>query len=179
MAGVAITRMELSAGELRAAATAAMVRRILALALVLEGLDRQTAAKTCGMDRQTLRDWVHRYNSDGVAGLANRKSAGRPPKLTAEQKEAFKQLVEKGPDRAEDKVVRWRCADLKRRIETQFKVEVHERTVGKFLNALGYRRLSVRPQRKFPARPQTTPFIYMITAYHSLLARTANSVAKL
>src|SRR5271168_2168662 len=150
MAGVAITRMELSASELRAvgktAKTPAVVRRILALALVLEGEDRGTAAKTCGMDRQTLRDWVHRYNSDGVAGLANRKGVGRPPKLNAEQKEAFKQLVEKGPDRAEDKVVRWRCADLKRRIEKEFKVEVHERTVGKFLNALGYRRLSVRPQ---------------------------------
>ncbi len=150
MAGVAITRMELSASELRAAAraakTPAVVRRILALALVLEGEDRGTAAKACGMDRQTLRDWVHRYNSDGVAGLANRKGAGRPPKLNAEQKEAFKQLVEKGPDRAEDKVVRWRCVDLKRRLETQFNVEVHERTVGKFLNALGYRRLSVRPQ---------------------------------
>lgn len=150
MAGVVITRMDLSAGELRAAAkaakTPAVVRRILALALVLEGEDRGTAAKTCGMDRQTLRDWVHRYNSDGVAGLANRRGAGRPPKLNAEQKEAFKQLVEKGPDRAEDKVVRWRCVDLKRRLETQFNVEVHERTVGKFLNALGYRRLSVRPQ---------------------------------
>ena len=150
MAGVAITRMELSASELRAAGkaakTPAVVRRILALALVLEGEDRETAARTCGMDRQTLRDWVHRYNSDGVAGLANRKGNGRPPKLNVEQKEAFKQLVEKGPDRAEDKVVRWRCADLKRRIEKEFKVEVHERTVGKFLNALGYRRLSVRPQ---------------------------------
>ncbi len=150
MAGVAITRMEMSASELRAAAkaaqTPAVVRRILALALVLEGEDRETAAKTCGMDRQTLRDWVHRYNSDGVAGLANRKGAGRPPKLNAEQKEAFKQLVEKGPDRAEDKVVRWRCVDLKRRIEKEFNVEVHERTVGRFLNALGYRRLSVRPQ---------------------------------
>ena len=100
MAGVAITRMELSASELRAAAkaakTPAVVRRILALALVLEGEDRGTAAKTCGMDRQTLRDWVHRYNSDGVAGLANRKGAGRPPKLNAEQKEALKQLFERG-----------------------------------------------------------------------------------
>ena len=150
MAGVAITRTELGASELRAegkrAKTPAVVRRILALALVLEGVDRDTAAKTCGMDRQTLRDWVHRYNSDGLAGLANRKSKGRPPKLNAEQKEAFKQLVETGPDRAKDKVVRWRCVDLKRQIETRFKVGVHERTVGKFLNALGYRRLSVRPQ---------------------------------
>ena len=98
------------------------------------------------MDRQTLRDWVHRYNVHGLGGLANRKGAGRPPKLNAEQKEAFKQLVEQGPDRAEDKVVRWRCMDLKLRIEKEFEVEVHERTVGKFLNALGYRRLSVRPQ---------------------------------
>ena len=150
MAGVAITRTDLNAIELRAEAkrakTAAVVRRILALALALEGVDRDTAAKTCGMDRQTLRDWVHRYNSDGVAGLANRKSTGRPPKLNAEQKAAFKQLVETGPDRARDKVVRWRCIDLKRQIETRFKIDVHERTVGKFLNALGYRRLSVRPQ---------------------------------
>ena len=80
MAGVAITRIDLSASELRAAAkaakTPAVVRRILALALVLEGMDRETAAKTCGMDRQTLRDWVHRYNSDGVAGLASRKAPG-------------------------------------------------------------------------------------------------------
>ena len=42
--------------------------------------------------------------------------------------------------------MRWRCVDLKRQIEMRFGVKVHERTVGKFLNALGYRRLSVRPQ---------------------------------
>ena len=45
---------------------------MLALALVLEGSDRTTAANTCGMDRQTLRDWVHRYNQEGLAGLRNR-----------------------------------------------------------------------------------------------------------
>src|SRR5947209_1273963 len=35
--------------------------RMLALALVMEGENRETAARQCGMDRQTLRDWVHRY----------------------------------------------------------------------------------------------------------------------
>ena len=64
MAGaIAITRREMTAAELRAAsvkATSARVaRRMLAIALVLEGVDRKTAAETCGMDRQTLRDWVH------------------------------------------------------------------------------------------------------------------------
>ena len=68
---IRITRTELSAAELRAVAArsrdAQAARRMLAVALVLEGADRTTAAETCGMDRQTLRDWVHRYNAEGPA----------------------------------------------------------------------------------------------------------------
>ena len=81
MAGtIAITRREMTAAELRAASakakSARAARRSLAIALVLEGADRKTAAETCGMDRQTLRDWVHRYNAEGLAGLENRRSPG-------------------------------------------------------------------------------------------------------
>jgi hypothetical protein len=64
MVAIAITRTDLTAGELRSAAAKSRdeqaARRMLALALVLEGVDRKAAAETCGMDRQTLRDWVHR-----------------------------------------------------------------------------------------------------------------------
>lgn len=150
MAAIEITRKDLSAKELRVASAKARdakaARRMLAIALVLEGKDRKTAAETCGMDRQTLRDWVHRYNAEGLAGLENRKGAGRPSRLTVQQKAALAALVEKGPDADKDGVVRWRCADLKRRIEEMFGVQLHERTVGKRLKALGYVRLSVRPQ---------------------------------
>ena len=73
-APVEITRTELDAPGLRRAARhssdASAARRMLALALVLEGASRQDAARAAGMDRQTLRDWVHRYNSEGLAGLA-------------------------------------------------------------------------------------------------------------
>ena len=93
-----------------------------------------------------LCDRARRCYAEGVAGLADRKSKGRPPKLAAGQKEELRLLVEAGPDLAADKVVRWRCADLKRKIAETFKVEVHERTVGKLLNKLGCRRLSVRPR---------------------------------
>lgn len=147
---VEITRKDMSAGELRAAATrtkdAKAARRMLAIALVLEGADRTTAAETCGMDRQTLRDWVHRYNTEGIDGLSNRYSAGPTPLLNAEQKAELAQMVRDGPDRATDGVVRWRRIDLKRKIEERFGVVMHERTVGKQLAALGFRRLSVRPQ---------------------------------
>ena len=87
---VEITRLDMSPAELRREAArlkdARAARRLLAIALVLEGSDRTRAAEACGMDRQTLRDWVHRYNSEGVEGLSNRKSAGRTPRLDAEQK---------------------------------------------------------------------------------------------
>jgi transposase len=147
---VEITRRELTATELRAAAgktrDARAARRMLALALVLEGADRTTAAETCGMDRQTLRDWVHRYNGEGLAGLTNRRGPARPRQLAPDQMAELAAWVEAGPDPARDGVVRWRRQDLKQRIEGAFGVAVHERTVGKYLAALGYRRLSVRPR---------------------------------
>ena len=150
MAGIAITRRELTASELRAAASktrdARAARRMLAIALVLEGIDRTTAAETCGMDRQTLRDWVHRYNAEGLAGLVNRTAPHRPRRLAPEQLATLAVWVEAGPDPARDGVVRWRRKDLQRRIAAVFGVELHERSVGKQLAALGFRRLSVRPQ---------------------------------
>jgi transposase len=146
---VAITRRDMSARELRLAASktkdAKAARRMLALALVMEGADRKTAAESCGMDRQTLRDWVHRYNAKGLEGLSNRRSAGPSPLLSVEQKAELAQMVREGPDPATDEVVRWRRVDLQRKIKARFGVEMHERTVGKQLAALGFRRLSVRP----------------------------------
>ena len=53
-------------------------------------------------------------------------------------------MVREGPDPAVDGVVRWRRVDLQRKIEARFGVEMHERTVGKQLAGLGFRRLSVR-----------------------------------
>jgi transposase len=119
---------------------------MLAIALVLEGVDRTTAAETCGMDRQTLRDWVHRYNAEGLDGLENRKVPQRPRRLVPAQMAELAAWVEAGPDPARDGVVRWRRKDLQHRIAAEFGVELHERSVGKQLAALGFRRLSVRPQ---------------------------------
>ena len=150
MPGIEITRRELTSAELRAAAgksrDAKAARRMLALALVLEGVDRTRAAETCGMDRQTLRDWVHRYNAEGLAGLSDRWKGVRVPRLAPAQMADLGAWVEAGPDPARDGVVRWRRQDLQRRIAEAFGVDLHERTVGKYLAALGYRRLSVRPQ---------------------------------
>lgn len=153
---VAITRTELSAAELRAHASqsrdGAVVRRLLALALVLEGHSRESAARLSGMSRQTLGDWVHRYNAGGVAGLASRSSPGRPPVLSAAQKAELKALVLAGPDPERHDVVRWRCCDLQGEIAARWSVSVCEHTIGRWLRRLNLTRVQPRPShpRKNP-----------------------------
>jgi transposase len=147
---VAITRLDLSAADLREAAArtgeAKVARRMLAIALALEGWSRQDAADACAMDRQTLRDWVHRYNEAGLDGLRDRpRRNGPPPRLSAEQQAKVAEWVERGPELECDGVVRWRCVDLRRRIKQEFAVALHESTVGKLLRRLNFTRLQPRP----------------------------------
>jgi len=151
VAAVAISRTDLDAAGLRRAAgrerDAAASRRMLALALVLEGLTRTEAARAAGMDRQTLRDWVHRYNAEGLAGLRDRVGETGPKRrLSPEQETELADWVRRGPDLATDGVVRWRRADLARVIAERFGIVLAERSVGHVLRRLGFRRLCVRPR---------------------------------
>lgn len=146
---VEVTRSDYTAVDLRYHASksqdGAQVRRLLALAMVVEGRCRGEAAAQSGMDRQTLRDWIHRYNAAGIEGLKSRRSPGRAPALNAAQKAELRALVVAGPDPSEHKVVRWRCVDLQAEVARRFCVEVHENTIGRWLHELGLTRLQPRP----------------------------------
>jgi transposase len=149
MATAVKVRTDFSAAELRRVAAASkhanQSRRLLSIAAVLDGMSRAAAARIGGMDRQTLRDWVHRYNAEGLAGLHDRPRPGPRPRLTPEQLQKFEKVVEEGPDPVRDGVVRWRRVDLQAWIKAQFGLELHERSVGKLLRRQGFVRLSVRP----------------------------------
>ncbi len=148
-AAVEITRTDHLPVELRAFAArsdnAAQTRRLLAIAMVLEGASRLDAARQSGMDRQTLRDWVLRYNEHGVDGLASRKPPGAAPKLSEAQMRELRGLVLAGPDPKTQKVVRWRCLDLREEVIQRFSVTVPERTIAKWLRKLKLTRLQPRP----------------------------------
>ena len=102
---------------------------------VRDGMDRGSAA-IGGMDRQTLRDWVHRFKAAGPEGLIDNWTEGPKPRLSAGQLADFAAIVEAGPDRERDGVVLWRRFDLKRAIAERFGVDFHERYVGKLLKKL-------------------------------------------
>ena len=149
--GVAIkvTRTDHTSAELRALAAkskdAAQARRILAIAMVLDGASRADAARQAGMDRQTLRDWVHRYNEASIEGLISRPAPGAASKLSPAQMAELRELVIAGPDPALHQVVRWRCLDLRAEVTRRFAVTVPERTIGKWLRKLELTRLQPRP----------------------------------
>ena len=146
---IEITRLERSAVELRELAVKTedgdVVRRLLGIALLLDGWSRGEAAAASGMDRQTLCDWVHRYNLGDVGGLATALRPGRPPALTEVQMAELKELVIQGPNPEKDGVVRWRCVDLSAKIAERFSVTLRTRSVARLLRKLGMTRLQPRP----------------------------------
>ena len=141
---------DLTAADLRKLAAkssdANQSRRLLSLAAVRDGMRRGDAARIGGMDRQTLRDWVHRFNAEGPDGLIDRKPPGPKRRLSAEQLDELEKIVESGPDLEKDGVVRWRRVDLQRVIKERFDVGYHVRHVGQILHDLRFSHVSTRPQ---------------------------------
>jgi transposase len=148
-AAVAI-RTDIEAGELRRLVRretdGRLAARLLGLANVLDGMGREAAARAAGMDRQTLRDWVIRFNAEGVEGLGDRPRPGRPAWLTEGEQAAFKAIVLRGPDPERDGVSAWRAIDLCRIAEERFGVRYGESGMLRLLKALDLSWQKVRPR---------------------------------
>ncbi len=143
-------REDYSAAELRrlakSARTTAASRRMLSLALILEGAKRAEAASAGGMDRQTLRDWVHRFNAKGPEGLYSKPGLGPSCRLSEAQQQELAAIIEAEPDLTEHGVVCFRLRDLCALVEERFGVTYGKRGLSKLIRKLGFRRISARPQ---------------------------------
>jgi transposase len=119
--------------------------RLLALANARDGMSRDAAAGRAGMDRQTLRDWVIRFNAEGIEGLRDRPKSGRPSWLDDGQLAALKALVLRGPDPERDGVSSGRAKDLCRLVEARFGVSYTENSMLRLLYELGLSWQKTRP----------------------------------
>lgn len=142
-------RDDIAAAELRRLArreaNGRVASRLLALANALDGLERGRAARSAGMDRQTLRDWVIRFNAEGVEGLRDRPRSGRPSWLDDGQLATLKALVLRGPDPERDGVSTWRAKDLCQMVERRFGVSYTENGLLRLLHDLGLSWQKTRP----------------------------------
>ena len=136
----------------KAESDARVARRILAIANALDGMSREEAAQSAGMDRQTLRDWVIRYNADGIDGLADRPRDGRPPKLDAEEKAELVRIVLAGPDPEVSGLSAFTREDLVRICKQRFTKSLHVTSMGRIL-----RELELTRQKARPSNPEKDP----------------------
>ena len=125
---------------------AGQTRRLLSIAVILDGGSRSDAARTGGVGLQVVRDWVLRFNEGGPEALRTRKAPGKASILSNEQRQRLADVVEAGPKPYLDGVVRWRLADLVEWVRDEFGVSVSRATLGRELRALGFRKHSARPQ---------------------------------
>jgi len=131
---------------------ARVARRMLAIANALSGMSREAAAVSAGMDRQTLRDWVIRYNEHGLDGLCDRWGDGRPPKLDAEEQAELLRIVLAGPDPETSGLSAFTREDLVRICEEKFGKRLHATSMGRLLRSLGLSR-----QKPRPSHPEKNP----------------------
>ncbi|MBW8271520.1 IS630 family transposase [Caldovatus aquaticus] len=143
-------REDVPPGELRRLAKTEddprVLRRVLAIAAALGGMSREAAARIAGMDRQTLRDWVIRYNRGGPAGLSDHWGDGRPCRLAEGQQATLKAIVLQGPDPERDGVSTWRLVDLCRIVRERFGVTYSETGMGRLMHDLDLSWQTPRPR---------------------------------
>ncbi len=147
---VVITRDEFSGQELRALARRerdGRVRvRLLLICHLVDGLDREAAARVVGLGRQASYDWPKRYNADGVAGLHDRPRSGRPPLLDSAAAERFKQRIVAGADLERDGVSALRGLDAQRILADEFGADYSLSGTFALMHRLGLSWLDPRPR---------------------------------
>jgi transposase len=145
-----LAKDDLTATELRALARRepdGRVRvRLLLIAHLADGWEREAAAAAVGLARQASYDWPKRYNSDGVEGLRDRPRPGRRRHLEASRTEAFKERITNGADLARDGVVVFRGADARRILKEEFGADYSLSGTYRLLHELKLSWLRPRPR---------------------------------
>jgi transposase len=97
------------------------------------------------MDRQTLRDWVHRFNEAGVEGLRDRIRPGRPCLLAEELLPELAALIADGPQIERDGVVEYRLSHIRELSRRHFGADYSQGGMHAVLRRMGFSWLKPRP----------------------------------
>jgi len=151
MAAPVRLRDDFSPGQVRAFARRAkdadQVRRLLAIATILDGGSRSDAAKVGGVTLQIVRDWVLRSNAQGPEGLETRKAQDQIPSSTTVIGGRW-QMPSRGPIPPVFGVVRLGIIDLLQWLWEEFEISISKQALGHELRTMGYRKLSARPRHQ-------------------------------
>jgi transposase len=118
------------------APTLASHRRMMAIRMLLLGYTHDQVAELYSIHRRTLQIWINNFNRRGIDGLIEKKSPGRPRKITHEQTQTYRQLVEQ-PEKAGE--IHWTARKFHGYLAERFNHEVGYRTVVRWLHEQNFR----------------------------------------
>jgi transposase len=151
MIKVSITKEQQKALEqFRSLASSKDSEKALMILLSSEGQKVSQIAKTLKRNPHTIRDWLKRYNADGIKGLSRKYSPGRPDKKRAKLKVHIQEILVDSPVEHgyQDQV--WSVPLIVHDAALKLALSVSGDTVTRALNAMGYS--YKRPVKTVPAR---------------------------
>ena len=119
--------------------------RLLAIANAMEGMSRAQAARSAGIERQSLCDAVKRFNAEGIAGLTDRPKGHRRERLSEAEQAVLMNLILRGPDPNRGEPCAWTLPDLCRFIEKRFDKSLCPQSMSRVVRRLGLSRQKARP----------------------------------
>ena len=120
-------------------------RRVRALELLNQGLEPHVVAQRVGVDRRSVRRWKRAYRKRGAAGLKAQPASGRPPKLSARQRQSLTRWIVKGAEGCGFSTALWTCRRIVQLIHQRFQIDYHPHHVPRLLRSCGFT----------PQRPET------------------------
>jgi transposase len=113
-------------------------RRLRAWELHQRGWTQRTIAEALGVTAGAVSQWLKRGREGGRAALRRRSSPGRPPKLSAEQRDRLPAVLERGAEALGFRGDVWTTKRVAAVIQREFRVRYHPAHVSRLLRALGW-----------------------------------------
>jgi transposase len=132
--------------EIRRSPEARYDHRLHGVLLVAHGLSCREVARRLGDAPRTVENWVHRFEQDGFAGLADGAREGRPSRLNAKQRAQVDAALRRSPAHYGLPAQLWDGPLLSSFLKKQFGVTLRVRQCQRLFRRLGFRRRTPRPE---------------------------------
>lgn len=106
-----------------------VLQRLYFIKYRYEGVAVEEAAKRVGISKPVAYIWQDRWNKEGYEGLKPKFAGGKPSKLTNDQKEQLKEILNKRDD--------WTTENIRKTISKEFMVEYSLKQIRIILRKFG------------------------------------------
>ena len=121
-------------------------KRLFAIQAVFRGFPPATVAACSFIDRQTLRIWIKKFNSEGIDGLLERPRSGRPRTIPPDLDQQLESVI-KNPSSVDQ--THWTARKFHGYLREELDMEVGYSTVVKWLHGKGFR---LKVPRSWPVK---------------------------